>query len=47
MKYTQLNIADIGLIETQLFRDDMGIFMESFLNDELKAGQLWLPKTYG
>jgi len=34
MKYTQLNIPDIILIEPQVFGDHRGFFMETFRNDE-------------
>ena len=34
MKYTQLNIPDIILIEPQVFGDHRGFFMETFREDE-------------
>jgi len=34
MKYTQLNIRDIVLIEPQVFGDHRGFFMETFRDDE-------------
>jgi dTDP-4-dehydrorhamnose 3,5-epimerase len=34
MKYTQLNIPDIVLIEPQVFGDHRGFFMETFREDE-------------
>jgi dTDP-4-dehydrorhamnose 3,5-epimerase len=34
MKYTQLNIPDIILIEPQVFGDHRGFFMETFRDDE-------------
>ena len=34
MKYTQLNIPDIILIEPQIFGDHRGFFMETFRDDE-------------
>ena len=34
MKYTQLNIPDIFLIEPQVFGDHRGFFMETFRDDE-------------
>lgn len=36
MKYTQLNIPDIVLIEPQVFGDHRGFFMEIFREDEFK-----------
>jgi dTDP-4-dehydrorhamnose 3,5-epimerase len=36
MKYTQLNIPDIILIEPRVFGDHRGFFMETFRNDEFK-----------
>ncbi len=36
MKYTQLNIPDIVLIEPQVFGDHRGFFMETFREDEFK-----------
>ena len=36
MKYIQLDIPDIVLIETQVFGDHRGFFMETFREDEFK-----------
>lgn len=36
MKYTQLSIPDIVLIEPQVFGDNRGFFMETFRDDQFK-----------
>jgi len=36
MKYTQLDIPDVVLIEPRVFSDQRGFFMETFRDDEFR-----------